>query len=220
MSTNIKPVANGKLKRDNGVDTVAFGLSQLYVSHLVFRLVGARTNAVHADRMEGHSTSAAWSLQGNGGKNKRHYTPDELKAIDLGGEDMAAREQVLALIDIIRRHPAPPWFAAEPIEYGGRCVWWSTKCHEAILEARRARVRLDRLVITEEMKYYIGPNPLWREHHYLKIRLPNGAVFYADVYWLGGEDHIFFELPSSLVDERDYSVYLRRTLNAMDASMR
>lgn len=98
-------------------------------------------------------------------------------------------------------------------------MWWSTHYHSDFLDAKRDGVPLDGISMSEEMKYYIGPNPLWSEHHYVEITLPNGSIFYADVYWLGGSDHIFFELPWSLVDADEYSEFMQRCTAAMDATM-
>lgn len=148
-----------------------------------------------------------------------NLTPDEKKAIDLCGDDAECRKQVENLIEILRDRDAPPWFNLETITYGGRCVWWSTHCHSDFLDANRDGVPLDMINMTEVMKYYIGPNPLWSEHHYVKITLPNGTHFYADVYWLGGGDHIFFDVPWSLVDADEYIELLEANTAAMDAMM-
>ncbi|MEO8496775.1 MAG: hypothetical protein ABI614_17030, partial [Planctomycetota bacterium] len=161
---------------------------------------------------EGPGTFAATGLT--------NHTLDEQKAVELCGDDPECRKQVENLIEILRDRDAPPWVSLETIAYGGRCVWWTTHCHsEFIIDAARDDVWLGRITMTEEMSYYTGLNPLWSEHHYLKITLPNGTYFYADVYWLGGRDHIFFELPRSLVDAEEYLQHLERCTAAKDAAM-
>lgn len=146
-------------------------------------------------------------------------TPDQQQALELCGDDTDCRQALLNLFDIIDDAPAPPWFSIETITFGGRCVWWTTHCHSDILDAEQGGTDLGGIGITEDWRHYIGLNPLWREHHYLTVTLPNGNIFYMDVYWLGGSDHIFFELPPSLVDDAGYAEYWERCTAAMDGTM-
>ncbi len=154
-----------------------------------------------------------------GGNSASGLTPDQQRALDLCGDDQECHANLTELFGIIATTPAPPWLSFETITFGGRCVWWTTHAHSDILDAEGAGTDLGDISITEDWRHYIGPNPLWREHHYLTVTLPNGNVFYMDVYWLGGGDHIFFELPWSLVDDTEYGLFMERCTSAMEASM-
>jgi hypothetical protein len=143
-------------------------------------------------------------------------TPDQQHALDLCGDDQACRENLLELFDIINDSPAPPWWNIETITFGGRCVWWTTHTRSDIIDAQQQGTDLGGIGITENWRHYIGPNPLWTEHHYWTVTLPNGNRFYLDVYWLGGGDHILFELPNTLVDDAGYADYWERRAQELE----
>jgi RHS repeat-associated protein len=147
-------------------------------------------------------------------------TEDERRAIDLAGDDDAARQQIRELIMLLRLSPAPPWFSVETIVQGGRCVTWVNKTYRMILNEKSRRFNWTHLRFEHVRMHYVGPNPLWREHHYLKVEvLSTGKVFYLDVYWRGGDDHIFFDIPWTLVDSERYSELLQSCTDAMDNTM-
>jgi hypothetical protein len=145
-------------------------------------------------------------------------TPDQQRALALCGDDQACRDSLLELFEVVDNSLAPPWFSIETITFGGRCVWWTTHTHSDILDTEQGGVDLGGIGVTEDWRRYIGPNPLWSEHHFLTVTLPNGNVFYMDVYWLGGSDHVFFELPSSLVDKDGYAAYCDRNAGTLSCT--
>jgi len=128
-------------------------------------------------------------------------TADESRALELCNGDPDLEKAVRELFEVIRQSPSPRWLLDAPktIPFGGRCVWWAITTLRKILDAK-AQGKIQGIAVEYEWKYYVGPNPLWSEHHYLKATPSNGNVFYLDVYWLGGNDHIFFDLPNSLSD--------------------
>jgi hypothetical protein len=59
---------------------------------------------------------------------------------------------------------------------------------------------------------YKGIIPIWRDHNLIKVTLPNGKFFYVDNFYLGGDDHVFFEIPDHLKEKgsKEWEEYFQK----------
>ncbi len=144
--------------------------------------------------------------------NMLKFTPDQQTVIAACNGDPRCEKIVERIFAGTPRYV--PYFSW-PL--GDHCQTWAFQCEQNLNSLTWVN---EGLSIESQYYNYMGWIPLWSAHVIVRVELPTGYVFYMDNAYLGGDDHIFFEVPSDvLYTEEQYKQYLQEQMErASDVS--
>jgi RHS repeat-associated protein len=128
---------------------------------------------------------------------KRELRPDVAQLLALCGSDAAGAQACRELLDVLQRCPTLP-YRPWPFATGDRCEKWAFDCERKL---ERWQLKHQAKVPYARAQYYdyYGPWPPWSGHVVVEVKIGD-VEFYLDNSWLGGSDHIFFEMSATLVN--------------------